>query len=72
MQVIYAGHARKRMNERGITEEEVERIISKGMKWFIKNEGENGRWHAKMGNIETVYERDEEHLVVVTVYWGEA
>ncbi len=71
MNVIYTGHALKRMNERRITEEEVEKIISKGMKWFAKSEGLAGRWHAKMGGIEVVFEADETTNYVVTVYWGE-
>ncbi len=72
MQVIYAGHARKRMNESGITEEEVGRILGKGMKWFVKTEGENGRWHAKIGNVEVVFERDVKRALIVAVYWSES
>lgn len=68
MEFLFVGHARQHMYERKITVEEVKNTVNKGMKWFCKNEGKAGRWHAKMGAVEVVFERSEKYLVVITVY----
>ena len=70
MVVTFTGHALKRMYERNISPREAEDVIARGMKWFVKNEGDAGRWHAKMGNVEVVFEKNGE-ISVVTVYWGD-
>ncbi len=65
MELVFTKHARQRMYERKITAEEVKNTINKGMKWFAKTDG---RWHAKVGAIEVVFERSEIYMVVITVY----
>ncbi|MFH1247416.1 MAG: DUF4258 domain-containing protein [Candidatus Micrarchaeota archaeon] len=69
MKRIISGHALKRMYERNISPDEVNNVMNKGMKWFAKNEGAIGRWHAKMGNVEIVFEKTVNKTTVVTVYW---
>ena len=56
------------MLERKITPEEVKNTVNRGMKWFAKNEGSSGRWHANMAGIEVVFERVGSEILVVTVY----
>lgn len=71
MKTTFTGHALKRMYERNISPEEVKLYLGRGMKWFAKTEGESGRWHSKMGNVEVVFESTEEKTTVITVYWVE-
>ncbi|MBI5159562.1 DUF4258 domain-containing protein [Candidatus Micrarchaeota archaeon] len=68
MDYIFTKHARQRMYERKITVEEVKTTVGKGMKWFAEREGRNGRWHAKMGAVEVVFEKTGKCFVIVTVY----
>ena len=56
------------MYERKITVEEIKSTVNRGMKWFMKNEGETGRWHAKFGAVEIVFEREEDYVIIVTVF----
>ena len=55
------------MDGLGITKRDVEQSIQKGMKW--KEEHEN-KWHARMANIEVVFSKDENELVIITVYYA--
>ena len=68
MDFIFTKHARQRMYERKITVEEVKLTVNKGMKWFMESEGETGRWHAKLGAVEVVFEREDNYAIIVTVY----
>lgn len=68
MDFLFTMHARQRMYERKITVDEIKNAVNRGMKWFAKNEGLNGRWHAKMGAVEVVFERYEKYIVIITVY----
>ena len=68
MQLLFTTHSRQRMYERKISPEEVKHAVAKGMKWFVKSEGEKGRWHAKMGAIEVIFERDDNLMIIVTVF----
>ncbi len=65
MEFLFTKHARERMYERKISVEEVKATVNRGMKWFAKSDG---RWHAKMGAVEVVFEREENHIIIVTVY----
>ena len=67
--LVFTKHARVRMYERGISPGEVKKVVETGMKWFVKNEGLEGRWHCKRGNIEIVFEKQDEDVLIVTVYW---
>ncbi|MEK6981478.1 MAG: DUF4258 domain-containing protein [Candidatus Micrarchaeota archaeon] len=68
MEFVFTKHARQRMYERKITVEEIKSTVNRGMKWFMKNEGETGRWHAKFGAVEIVFEREEDYVIIVTVF----
>ena len=51
------------MDALGITLEEVESTIKKGMKWR-----EEDKWHANYAGIETVFHKEENEIFVITVY----
>ncbi len=68
MEFIFTKHARQRMYERKITIEEIKSTVNRGMKWFTKGEGIQGRWHAKMGAIEVVFERSDKFVIVITMF----
>ncbi len=63
--IIYTKHALEKIDAYGLDKDEVERVIKKGVKWK-----EDGRevWHANMGGSEVVFVKNEESIVIITVY----
>lgn len=55
------------MDSYGIECIEVDRAITRGMKWKEKN---SEKWHARTGGLECVFVKQENSLVVITVYLG--
>ncbi len=53
------------MDAYGIMRDEVDKVISRGMKWKEEN---SDKWHAKMAGIECVFIKEEDSLFVITVY----
>ena len=53
------------MDGLGIVKREVEQIIAQGMKW---KEKDREVWHAQMAGMETVFQKQENDFVIITVY----
>lgn len=53
------------MDGYGVERSEVEAVIKEGMKWKEEN---CEKWHSKMAGIECVFLKQEEMLLVITIY----
>ncbi len=53
------------MDAYGLSRQEVELVITKGMKW---KEDKEEKWHARMMGIECVFIKQEKSLFIITVY----
>ncbi len=62
---IYTNHALHKMDARGITREEVEKIIRMGMKW---KEPTTEKWHALASGVEVVFMKDKSTFYIITAY----
>lgn len=60
---VYTKHALEKMDALGIDYSEVERVIQQGMKWRDED-----KWHAQSGGAEVVFTRQEDVIVIITVY----
>lgn len=60
---VYTRHAIEKMDGLGIEKKEVQITIIKGMKWKSED-----KWHSQMGGLEVVFVKEENNLVIVTVY----
>ena len=65
MKFVFTEHAKDAMRSRKIGVDEVIAVIERGQKWFAKSDG---RWHARKGGIEAVFEKDGGLVVVVTCF----
>lgn len=54
------------MDALGIEKSEVESVISRGMKW--KEEKREEVWHAVMSNLEVVFTKSDDLIVIITLY----
>lgn len=53
------------MDALGIEKQEVEKAIKEGMKWKEEN---TEKWHAQMAGTEAVFMKQEEAIIIITVY----
>lgn len=53
------------MDGLGVSKTEVQQVIAQGMKWKEKDEE---KWHAQMAGIETVFMKEDENWIIITVY----
>ncbi|MBI2141242.1 DUF4258 domain-containing protein [Candidatus Woesearchaeota archaeon] len=49
----------------GFEKEQIEAVVKKGVKW---KEEKRDIWHANMGNIEVVFAKSDNDVVIITVY----
>lgn len=49
----------------GLDKKEVQSIVSRGMKW---KERDREIWHARMMGTEVVFGREEQDIVIITIY----
>jgi len=61
----FTRYALEKMDALGIGRREVEMTITQGMKW---RERYGDKWHANMAGIEAVFMKEEESVIVITVY----
>ncbi len=61
----FTRHALEKMDGFGLYRNEIEQVIRKGMKW---KEERSDKWHAQMAGIEAVFMKEEEKIVIITVY----
>ena len=61
---IYTKHALEKMDSYGLEKNEVQSVVTKGMKW----KDENDKCHAQMAGIEVVFSKEENNFVIITVY----
>ena len=53
------------MDGLGVSKTEIQQIIAQGMKWKERDEE---KWHAQMTGIETVFMKEDDKFVIITVY----
>ncbi|MBI4450372.1 DUF4258 domain-containing protein [Candidatus Woesearchaeota archaeon] len=63
--IRYSNHALEKMDGLGISADEVESVITQGMKWF---DAGRSHWHAQAAGVEVVFAKQDNALIVVTVY----
>ena len=61
--VVFTQHAIEKMDALGIERQDVLQTIARGMKWLSFD-----RWHAHMAGIEVVFVKQEDTVVIITVY----
>ena len=64
IKIIYSRHALEKMDSLGLERREIESVIKEGMKWQ-----ENEKWLANMYGVEVVFQREEDMIIVITVYY---
>ena len=62
---IYTTHALEKIDALGFEKKQIEAVVKKGVKW---KEEKRDIWHANMGNIEVVFARSDNDVVIITVY----
>lgn len=65
IRIIFSKHAKDKADGYGIDLEEVEQCVLKGMKW---KEEKTGKWHASHAGFECVFQREEETIIIITIY----
>ncbi len=65
IEILFSKHALEKIDGYGLDIDEVENVITKGMKWKEEN---SDKWHANMAGIEYVFIKREDKLFVITVY----
>ena len=63
--IIYTKHGLEKMDALGIEDEEVESTVRLGMKG---RDADGEKWHAQRGGLEVVFARQEDMIVIITVY----
>ncbi len=63
--LYFTKHALEKMDGLGVSKTEVQQVIAQGMKWKEKDEE---KWHAQMAGIETVFMKEDENWIIITVY----
>ena len=64
IKIIFGKHAIEKMDCLGLERKEIEKIIQEGMKWQ-----RDGKWYGNMYGIEVVFQREEDIIFVITVYF---
>jgi len=62
---FYTKHSVEKMDALGISKQEVQNTVLKGMKW---KQQQSDKWHAQMAGIEVVFMKNEEMFVIITTY----
>ena len=63
--ILFSRHALEKMDALGIDKEEINSVITKGMKWKEKN---TEKWHARRFGIEAVFLKNNSDIFIITVY----
>lgn len=72
MHFIYTVHAKDRMALRKISEDEIEKAITKPDRLIDVRDGKRQAIKKVNGDkISVIYKEEEDSIVVITVYWGE-
>ena len=53
------------MDGLGLNQREIETVITQGMKW---KEQKTEKWHARMAGVEAVFIKEENNIMVITIY----
>jgi len=69
MKVIFSKHAEQRINERAIEKQNVFDALFSSDKLVKRFEKFYAQKKFSKGIIEVVFERKEDHLIIITVYW---
>ena len=67
IKIVFTKHALEKRIDYGWDENEIKQVIIKGMKW---KENDTEKWHANMAGIECVFIKEEDTLIIITVYPG--
>ena len=69
MDIIFTLHAKRQIRKRNLTEQEIVESIRYADKTIKKHEKYYAQKNIGRGFIEIVYEKIENNIKVITVYW---
>ncbi len=61
--ILYSKHALEKIDAFGLELEDLEKVIMHGMKWQ-----KNDKWHASMAGLECVFIKQNDSILLITVY----